>query len=291
MSEHIGTPLDSTAPTVRCTICPHRCKLAPGQVGICHARSNVGGVVHSDNYGMTTVLALDPIEKKPFYHFHPGSWILSTGSWGCNLACSFCQNSSISLDFAESKMDAVYISPEQLVSRALALRDQGNIGIAFTYNEPTIGHEYIVDTAPLAHENGLVCALVTNGYANEEPWLELMEHIDAANIDLKGFTEEYYRMLGGPGGLAAVKRSIELASTRCHVEVTTLVVPGGNDSPEEMEALSSWLASVDRGIPLHLSRFFPQWHMTDRAATDVAELHALAEIARKHLDHVHLGNV
>lgn len=272
---------------VACGICPHRCILREGQTGICRARSNRGGIIRSDNYGLVTSIALDPIEKKPLCHFYPGSHILSVGSFGCNLHCPFCQNYEISMARKEDSLYSV-ISPDDLVSRALAQKTLGNIGIAFTYNEPLIGYEYVYDTSALAREKGLKTVLVTNGYVNEEPLLALLPLIDAMNIDLKTFSEDFYKRLGG--ALEDVKRTIELSAARCHVEITTLIIPDENDSDDEMRRISQWLAGINPDIPLHISRFFPRYKMQDRRSTKIEAVYRLAEIARESLHYVHEGN-
>ncbi len=272
---------------VECEICPHRCKIEEGHIGLCKARRNVNGNIVSDNYGKLTSLALDPIEKKPLYHFYPGSRILSVGSYGCNLNCPFCQNCDISMVGADG-IETQQVTVPELVGKALELRSMGNIGIAYTYNEPLIGFEFVRDCATEAKEHGLKNVAVTNGYICEEPLKELLPVIDAFNIDLKGFTEEFYHKLRGD--LATVKRTIELAAENNHVEVTTLIIPGENDSEEEMQELSGWLASLNPDIPLHISRFFPRYRMQDREATPVNKVYRLAAIARKHLRHVHEGN-
>ncbi len=272
---------------VKCSVCPHSCVIEEGHVGFCGARRSAGGKVTADNYGLVTSMALDPIEKKPLYHFHPGSYILSVGSYGCNLRCPFCQNHEISMA-DKARAGTEYISPEQLVEYALKLKPRGNIGIAFTYNEPLIGYEYVRDCAETAKQHGLKIVLVSNGYVNEQPLKDLLPVIDAMNIDLKAFTEEFYRKLGGH--IEPVKQSIAIASKQCHVEVTTLIVPGENDTPEEMRALSAWLAGVDENIPLHISRFFPRYKMADIDATPVDTVYSLADIARENLKYVHEGN-
>lgn len=272
---------------VRCEICPHHCKIEEGHIGLCKGRMNRNGEIVNENYGKLTGMALDPIEKKPLYHFHPGSMILSVGSYGCNLNCSFCQNCDISM-VGGKDIETAFVPSEELVRKALSLKGRGNIGIAYTYNEPLISFEYVRDCARLAHENGLLNVAVTNGYICEEPLRDLLPFIDAFNIDLKGFSEDYYHKLRGD--LATVMRSIEVASEKSHVEVTTLIVPGENDTEEEMEKLSSWLASVNPEIPLHISRFFPRWHMQDRNATPVKQVYHLADVARKKLKFVHEGN-
>ena len=272
--------------SVRCELCFHHCILDEGQTGACRARSNREGEIVPLNYGRLTALALDPIEKKPLCRFHPGSRILSVGSFGCNLHCPFCQNAAIS--DAGEEIPSRYCPPDRLVEEAVRLRSRGNIGIAYTYNEPLVGYEYVRDCAVLAHRTGLCNVLVTNGTAEQGPWRALLPLIDAANIDLKGFTERWYRQLGGE--LAGVKRNIETAAAQCHLEVTVLVVPGENDSEEEMRALSGWLSSIRPDIPLHVSRFFPRHRMQDRPPTPVQTVYRLAEVARERLQYVYTGN-
>lgn len=272
--------------SVTCELCFHHCQLDEGQVGACRARANRDGAIRPLNYSRLTALALDPIEKKPLRRFRPGSLILSAGSFGCNLHCPFCQNAEIAAAGAEAYTRDC--SPEQLVQEALRLRDKGNIGVAYTYNEPLVGYEYVRDCAALVHRAGMVNVLVTNGTIAEAPWLKLLPLLDAVNIDLKGFTQSWYRRLGGD--LETVKRSIALAAPVCHVEVTTLVVPGENDSEEEMRALSAWLASVSPEIPLHVSRFFPRYRMQGRPPTPVDTVYRLAEVARERLLYVYTGN-
>ena len=273
--------------SVTCELCFHHCRLEEGQTGFCRARTGRNGAVVPLNYGKLTSLALDPIEKKPLRRFHPGSLILSVGSFGCNLRCPFCQNHEISMA-GEAEIQTVKVSPVQLAGKAAELRTRGNIGVAYTYNEPLVSYEYVRDCAGLVHEQGMVNVLVTNGTIDEGPWRALLPLIDAANIDLKGFTPAWYRRLGGD--LETVKRSIALAAERCHVEVTTLLIPGENDSAEEIQALAQWLASVSQSIPLHLSRFFPQYKMTDRPPTPVEQVYRLAEAAQEYLSHVYTGN-
>lgn len=272
---------------VECEICPHHCKIEEGHLGLCKGRINQDGEIISENYGKLTALALDPIEKKPLYHFYPGSKILSVGSYGCNLNCPFCQNCDISM-VGKMEIDSVKLSCEELVEKAMSLKDNGNIGIAYTYNEPLIGYEFVRDCAMLTKEKGLKNVVVTNGYICEEPLRKLLPYIDAFNIDLKGFTEEFYHKLRGD--LATVKRTIEVSSEECHIEVTTLIIPGENDSEEEMDRLSGWLAGINPEIPLHISRFFPRWKMKDKEATPVEKVYRLAELARKNLKYVHEGN-
>ncbi len=274
-----------------CESCMHRCSLEEGQRGICRARKNENGRIICENYGMATSLALDPIEKKPLKRFRSGSMILSVGSYGCNLRCPFCQNHEISMADGErvkEAVGAVYLSPEWLVNKAMECQAEGNIGVAFTYNEPLVGWEYVRDTAKLVKEAGMDNVLVTNGSASLQVLEEILPHIDAMNIDLKGFRTEYYKKLGGD--LHAVKRFIAHAAEGCHVELTTLIVPGENDTPEEMKEEAEWIASLEKEIPLHVSRFFPQYHMREKRATEVKRVYELAEIAGKYLKYVYTGN-
>ena len=283
----------------KCDVCFRHCDIPEGGTGFCGARTCEGGIVKAANYGRVTSLALDPVEKKPLARFHPGSMIVSAGSYGCNLRCPFCQNNSISWsDEAFGLAGRIpYISPEELAATAKAAVPKGNIGVAFTYNEPLTGYEYVRDTAKLVHGQGLLNVMVTNGTAELSVLEELAPHIDAMNIDLKGFTESYYRDLLG-GDLGMVKDFIREAVKICHVELTTLIIPGENDSEDEMREMTSWIAglcgskgdTIGKEIPLHISRFFPQFHMTDRRATDVRRVYRLADVAREKLEYVYTGN-
>ena len=270
-----------------CPVCMHHCALSEGQYGRCRARRNKNGEVVSVNYGKLTSLMLDPVEKKPLRRFYPGSMVLSAGSFGCNLSCPFCQNYQISMA-GEKDISYREFSPEELAGLADRYREYGNIGVAFTYNEPLVGYEFVRDTARLVREAGLKNILVTNGSAELPVLEELLPFIDAMNIDLKGFTEEYYKKLGG--SLGEVMGFIERAVKDCHVELTTLIVPGENDSEEEMEKEASWIASLDPETPLHISRFFPRHHMTDREATEIETVYRLKRIAEKYLKYVYTGN-
>ncbi len=269
-----------------CQVCMNHCRLGLGQWGICRARKNEDGKVVCGNYGMVSSLALDPIEKKPLRRFFPGSLILSVGSFGCNLRCPFCQNHEISM--AGPKERDHRLSPRELSKEALKLREIGNLGVAFTYNEPLVGWEFVRDTAKLVKEAGMKNVLVTNGTASAQVLKELLPFIDAMNIDLKGFREVYYRKLGG--NLGIVKEFIVQASSGCHVELTTLIVPGENDAVCDMEEEARWIASISDEIPLHVTRFFPRYHMQDREATKRERVYELAETARAYLKHVYVGN-
>lgn len=272
--------------TVSCTLCPHNCHIPEGKNGICGVRINKDGNLYAESYGHISSIALDPIEKKPLYHFYPGSRILSVGSYGCNFRCSYCQNYSISME----KPDTVYVPPESLVYKAYDLKSAGNIGLAYTYNEPFISFEYVLDCCKLAREKKLKNVLVTNGYVEEPPLREILPFVDAMNIDLKSFNDGFYRKICG-GHAEHVKRTIEISSGVCHVEVTCLVIPGLNDSEEEIDALSTFLSGISPEIPLHLTRFFPRYKMTDKEPTPTETLKRLSAIARTKLKHVYLGNV
>ena len=226
---------------VKCFLCPHNCSIPEGKYGLCSVRVNKGGVLKTVNYGEITSIALDPIEKKPLYHFKPGKSILSVGSFGCNFTCSFCQNYSISQHRASSR----YTSPNELIDISLNL--EGNIGIAFTYNEPSICYEYVYDTSKKLKENcpDLSIVLVTNGYIEEEPLLKLLPYVDAMNIDLKSFKEDYYRKICG-GEIEPVLKTIENSYKACHIEITTLLVNGLNDSEEEVKEIASYIGDLDK---------------------------------------------
>ena len=271
-----------------CNVCMHRCRLKEGQIGRCRARKNEKGKSYPINYGHITSLALDPIEKKPLACFYPGSLILSVGSFGCNLNCPFCQNHSIAMA-GQKEVETLVVTPETLAREAYEARTRGNIGVAFTYNEPLVGYEFVRDTAKLVHEYGMKNVVVTNGSLSEEAANEILPYIDAYNIDLKGFEQTYYDKLGG--SLEYVKTFIQLAANYAHVEITTLVVPGENDTSEEIGRLAKWLASIDKEMPLHLTRFFPRRNMKDKEATNIDLLFQLQKEAKKYLNRVFVGNV
>ncbi len=270
-----------------CQVCIHHCRLSPGQKGFCRARKNVDGEIVCESYGQITSFALDPIEKKPLRMFYPGAMILSVGSYGCNLRCPFCQNYEISMA-GSGQAQAAFLSPQELAQKAMEYQKEGNIGVAFTYNEPLTGWEYVRDTARLTAKAGMKNVLVTNGTAALWVLEEILPFIDAMNIDLKGFREEYYQKLGG--SLEAVKAFIVRASKDTHVELTTLIVPGENDDVAEMEEEAAWIGSINREIPLHVTRFFPRYHMMDRQPTEVKKVYQLAQAAGKYLAHVFTGN-
>ena len=286
-----------------CNVCFHHCKLNEGQLGICLARRALKDEVVCDNYGRLTGLALDPIEKKPLYHFHPGSVILSVGSYGCNLRCPFCQNSEISYSETSKQMaegrsgmrQTKKTDPITLAELALSEKEYGNIGVAFTYNEPLVGYEFVRDAAREVKKRGMHTVLVTNGTATREVEDELLPVIDAMNVDLKAFNDSFYKDLIHGDRQMTMDFISRAVSHGCHVEVTCLIIPGENDSPKEMDSLAVFLKDLGEknhtDIPLHITRFFPRFNMTDRGPTDVSLIYELCDVARQHLKYVHPGNV
>ncbi len=273
--------LDSLA---ECHLCPFGCRIAEGQVGRCRVRKHEAGVLWSLNYGQVTSLAVDPIEKKPLYHFHPGASILSMGTFGCNLTCDFCQNWTI----AQGCPPTRGVTPHAAAALARDRRAAGNIGIAYTYNEPFIWYEYVLDTARLVRAQGMLNVLVTNGIVEPEPLEELLPSIDAMNVDIKSIREGFYQRLCGGDGTAA-RRTVERAFGRCHVEITNLIIPGENDSDDDLSALFAWAASVSRRLPLHLSAYHPANRMAN-PPTPPATLQRAYALAREQLDFVYVGN-
>ena len=272
-----------------CETCPRHCRLSDGAFGACRARRAEDGRVVCANYGRITSLALDPIEKKPLAFFHPGRPILSIGSYGCNLRCPFCQNDGISQHGA-GEVATNAATPSELADLAQRLaRARGNLGIAYTYNEPLVGWEFVRDCAKEVRARGLLNVLVSNGMAEAAVMEELASLLDAANIDIKGPSQAFYDWVGGD--FQAVCRTIEiLHAAGCHVEVTTLVVPGRNDTEADIDAVASFLASISPDIPLHVTRFFPRFRLLDVPPTPVVTIRRLAETARVRLRHVLIGN-
>ena len=270
---------------VECLLCPNSCVIAPEKRGRCRVRSNRAGRLVANGYGMVVSAANDPIEKKPLYHFLPGSRILSVGCNGCNLSCIFCQNWEISQQDVPSR----YISPEELATLGSV---DGSKGVAFTYSEPLVWYEYILDTAVLLQERGLKVVLVTNGVINPEPLERLLPLVDAMNIDLKAINPAFYGKYCGGDFLNTVKNTISSAySAGVHVEVTNLLIPGCNDHPGEVERLAEWVASVSPNIPLHISRFFPCYQMQNLPPTPLESMYRAFEIAKERLNFVYLGNI
>ena len=272
---------------VQCALCPHSCMIRENAAGICRIRENKGGALMTTGYGQVSSVALDPVEKKPLYMFHPGKMILSIGGYGCNFRCPFCQNYEISTEFEVMQRNARKLTPDDVAGLALRTVPEGNIGVAYTYNEPLINYEYVYDCAGLIHDIGMKNVLVTNGYINEEPLEALAPMIDAMNIDLKGFSDGLYNMVKGT--LEEVKRTIAAAQRFCHVEVTTLIIPGENE--DDIEGLSKWLASVSPDIPLHLTRYFPRYKMSDGDPTPRETILKLRDTAQKYLKNVFAGNM
>jgi len=272
---------------VQCTLCPHNCIIKDGRSGICGARKNNGGSVELLTYGVISGYALDPIEKKPLYHFYPGTNILSIGSYGCNMRCDYCQNYSIS-----QRTIAGFTTksePETIINNAQ--KALNNIGIAFTYNEPVIWFEFIRDIALSARKKGLRTVMVSNGFVNREPLEEIISFTDAFNIDLKAFNNDFYRNLTG-AELEPVKDTLKIiAKSDRHLEITTLIIPGQNDSEAEMAMETEWIANeLGENVPFHLSRYYPMYKRED-PATSESSLLKLAEIATRQLNYVYVGNL
>lgn len=269
---------------VHCHLCPTECLIADGRRGACGIRINKGGTLYAEAYGKTTGIALDPIEKKPLYHFHPGEYILSTGTKGCNLHCDFCQNWHISQNLDAPTEE---ITSEMLIEMA---RARGSFGIAYTYNEPFIWYEFVLDTAKLAKAQGLANVLVTNGYVNMAPLEGILPYIDAMNIDLKSFDEGFYSKICR-GRLKPVLEVIKRSAKDCHIELTTLLIPTLNDSEEMIRKEAGWIYdNLGPDVPLHFSRYFPCYKMS-LPPTPLASLEMAGRIAREKLKHVYLGNV
>jgi pyruvate formate lyase activating enzyme len=269
---------------VRCRLCPYECNIPPSGRGACGVRQNDSGTLYTLVYGKTTGIALDPIEKKPLYRYHPGEFILSLGTRGCNLHCDFCQNWHISQEVSGPTEN---ITSEETVERA---RSAGSFGIAYTYNEPFIWYEFVLDTAKLARENGLENVLVTNGFVNKEPLEEMLPFIDAMNIDLKAFDEDFYSKVC-KGRLGPVLDTIKISAKRCHIELTNLIIPTLNDSEEMIKKMADWICNnVGADTPLHISRYFPCYKST-LPPTPVETLKMAEGIAKKKLKHVYLGNI
>ncbi|PMQ01001.1 MAG: AmmeMemoRadiSam system radical SAM enzyme [Dictyoglomus sp. NZ13-RE01] len=271
---------------VQCLLCPHHCVIDVGHRGICGVRENIDGILYSLNYKLISSIALDPIEKKPLYHYHPGRLILSIGTVGCNFKCPFCQNWTIS-QVSPEEIQMQEIDSKKIVEIA---KKNKSFGIAYTYNEPFIWYEFVFETSKLAKEEGLENVLVTNGYVEEEPFLELAPYISAMNIDLKAFSQNFYSRLC-QGKLDKVLNIISLAySKRIHIEITTLIIPSWNDSEEEIEKIVDFIASIDKNIPFHMSRYFPAYKFT-LPPTPYETLKRLYLLAKKKLNYVYLGNV
>ena len=267
---------------VQCVLCPFNCILAEGKVGICHGKQNIDGRLYAINYGRTTTLAMDPIEKKPLYNFCPGRRILSAGANGCNLKCTFCQNWQIS----QETVRTIDVTPDDMVSAALR---EGSVGIAYTYTEPLIWFEFVLETAKAARAAGLKNVLVTNGLINKGPLKEILPFIDAMNIDIKSMDDGFYKKICR-GMLNPVLETVKMAAEKTHVETTNLVIPGLNDTNEMFEKLTDFLANISPLIPLHFSRYHPDNKLTN-PMTPEETLYRAADIANRKLKHVYVGNI
>lgn len=281
---------------VRCNACMHECLLKNNQLGVCGVRANIDNKLYSLVYGKPLAVAIDPIEKKPLFHFYPGKPILSIGTFGCNFRCSFCQNYEMSQTTKNKTVkEAIEIinkyskslEPEQIVELAIS---QDIDMIAYTYNEPTVFAEYFLDTARIAKRHGIRNVLVSNGYYSEELRRRIPRVIDAVNIDLKSFRQEFYSRIVG-AKLRYVLENIEyLKKHGVWVELTTLVIPGENDSDEELRSIAKWISNLDKSIPWHISRFFPSYKMLDKPITPVDTLETAYSIGKQYLDFVYIGN-
>ncbi|NLO89954.1 MAG: AmmeMemoRadiSam system radical SAM enzyme [Clostridia bacterium] len=273
---------------VICRLCPHNCRISPGKRGICGVRKNQDGTLVAENYGRAGAVMVDPIEKKPLYHFYPGSYVLSAGARGCNFKCRFCQNWNL----AHGEHQEMDVSPLGLINAVQKYSGYYDvIGIAYTYSEPLMWYEFVLDASKFARKSGLKNVLVTNGFIEEEPLKELLPYIDAMNIDVKGFNKEFYRKIVG-GDYGPVLRTAVIAKDKgCHVEITNLIIPGLNDSVHEIRMLVDWVAdNLGRETPLHFSRYFPH-HELRLEPTPIATLNRARDIAREKLHHVYIGNV
>ncbi|OHD56114.1 MAG: AmmeMemoRadiSam system radical SAM enzyme [Spirochaetes bacterium GWF1_51_8] len=273
--------------SVQCFLCPHHCRIKEGMRGLCGARKNEGGTLDSLIYSRISAIAVDPIEKKPLYHYFPGKMILSIGTVGCNLRCQFCQNHHLSRYFEDTVMEPLNeLTPKEALK---AVRQADSFGIAYTYSEPSIWFEYILDVSRLLKNEGLKNVWVTNGYIDKEPLEEMLPFMDAANIDLKAFSDKNYLKLGGKlqPVLDTIRRCYDYG---VHIELTTLIVPGMNDELDELSALVKWIAAIDKTIPFHISRYFPHYQY-EKPSTDIDLLAQVSDMAKESLDYVYLGNV
>ena len=267
---------------VKCLLCPHNCIIKQDKLGICGVRINKDGTLYSENYGEITSMGVDPIEKKPLYHFHPSEGILSLGTFGCNFGCLFCQNYRISQD----KPNTSKQTPDQIIKYA---KDRNLMGIAYTYSEPVVWYEFVYETAIKAKNEGLKNVLVSNGYINHKPLEKLSKYLDAANIDLKSFNNDFYKKICG-GSIDPVLETIKYLNNKIHLELTTLIIPNHNDSDSELEDMFKWIADINRDIPLHLSRYFPNYKMNE-PATEEQTIKKAYQLAKKHLNYVYIGNM
>lgn len=275
-------------PRITCDVCPRSCRLKEGERGYCGVRERQGDSTTSIAYGLLSAIALDPIEKKPLADFRPGSQILSIGSVGCNMACPFCQNYSIAKMDPQDMKNLRSYTLEEILAMAERTKAQGNIGVAFTYNEPLVNIEFVMDLARFIRDSGMETVMVTNGQVTKKYLDKLLPLISAWNIDLKAYSEEAYRRLGGD--FKTTLQTIKEANKHAHVEVTTLVVPGLSDDLESFAKQIDFLASLDPQPILHLSRYFPRYRY-EEPATLRETLEKMKQVAEEKLKRVHLGNV
>lgn len=278
-----------TGGMVQCFLCPNQCILSEGQIGTCRARKNVNGGLYAMNYGKVVSMHVDPIEKKPFFHFLPGSRAFSIASAGCNLRCLYCQNWEISQAFPW-EVESAEFSPEELVNKAL---ESGAESIAYTYSEPTAFFEYMLDTAKISRRKGLKNVVVTSGYINPEPLKELCRYVDAIKVDLKGFDEEFYRKVAA-GKLQPVLESLKIIKEEgVWLEIVNLLIPGENDDPETIRKMVKWIKeNLGEDVPLHFSRFQPMYKLKDLPPTPVETVIKAREIALEAgLKYVYVGNI
>ncbi len=272
-----------------CSLCPHNCIVHEGKRGICRVRKNENGILVTESFGQICSLNFDPIEKKPLYHFHPGSIILSAGSLGCNLHCKFCQNWEISQTGIEEFGNLRNATPEELVSKALSRNN--NIGIAYTYNEPTVWFEFMLETARLAQKEGLKNVMVTNGFINPEPLQALFPYMDAFSVDLKAFNDDFYKTVTSSRLDPVLTTLKNIRKSGRHLEITNLVITDLNDDEKEFREMTGWIADeLGKATVLHISRYFPMFKMTSEA-TSTLKLKTLYDIAAEKLDYVYLGNL
>ncbi len=275
--------ISSSDKKVQCNLCPHHCSISDGKHGICLTRRNHGGILYTDNYFRPISMAVDPIEKKPLYHFYPGKEIFSSGPNGCTFKCKFCQNHEISQNILSTRE----IKPDEFVKRIIKSH---SIGVAYTYSEPYIWFETIMDVGQKIKEQGLVNVMVTNGYMESEPLDDLLKVVDAMNVDIKSMNEDFYKRLC-KGSLDPVLKTCEKVKKHCHLEITNLLIPEENDSEEDIEKLADFIAvNLGKDTPLHISRYFPRYKL-DNLPTEESTLLKAWEISKDMLHHVYLGNI
>jgi len=276
---------------VKCTLCPVECRISEGKAGSCRVRKNIGGTLYTTNYGLVSAASPDPVEKKPLFHFWPGSCAFSVSTVGCNMHCKHCQNWEIS-QTDESFPYLRRVTPEELVGLVKGLSCES---IAYTYNEPVVWYEFVLDTARLAREEGIYNLLITNGYINEEPFRELAPYVDAMNIDIKAFSDEFYMKIAGVPGGEPSRRTASIAKKEygIHVELTYLIIPSINDETEEIRSFVRWVVDeLGKDIPVHFSRFFPQYKLAHLPPTPLETMDMAYRIAREEgLKFVYVGNV